>query len=120
MGTYEKLLAMARSDMTFSQKLYRLLSDRKYSTYPYHKIGLGDNMSSINYGYCECEITRFLLNHNIKEAYEVTLEVILFSWKTNLVHFHQLLSDDLLMDWHYSNGIRLRMVVPTKTQTATE
>ena len=71
MGTYEKLLAMARSDMTFSQKLYRLLSDRKYSTYPYHRRGLGCNMSSINYGYSECEITRYLLDHNAKEAYEV-------------------------------------------------
>lgn len=71
MGTYEKLLAMARSDMTFSQKLYKLLSDRKYNTYPYHKIELGNNMSSINYGYCESETTRYLLDHNIKEAYEV-------------------------------------------------
>lgn len=71
MGEYEKLLAMARSGMSYSQKLYRLLSDRKYSTYPYHRRGLGCNMSSINYGYSECETTRYLLDHNAKEAYEV-------------------------------------------------
>lgn len=71
METFEKMLAMANSNMNYNQKLYRLTKDREYSQEPFHKEGLGERMSCICEGYCEFFITRYLINHQLKEAYEV-------------------------------------------------
>lgn len=71
MGTFEKLMAMANTDMTYPQKLYRITKNRKYSQEPFHKEGLGERMSCICEGYAEFVLTRYLINHQLKEAYEV-------------------------------------------------
>lgn len=71
MGTFEKMLAMANTNMNYNQKLYRLTKNKEYSHEPFHKEGLGERMSCICKGYCEYETVEYLINHNLKEAYEV-------------------------------------------------
>lgn len=64
---------MANSDMNYNQKLYRLTKDREFTQYPFHKDDLGERMSCICEEDAEFATTRYLLNHNRKEAYEVTV-----------------------------------------------
>lgn len=71
MGVFEKMMNMANEDLTYSQKLYRLLKDREFSRYPYRKVGLGYGMSCIvDYENGE-ELATHLINHGLKEAYEI-------------------------------------------------
>lgn len=72
MGTFEKLMAMANMDLNYNQKLYRLLKDKQYNRYPYEKSNLGGVISCICYGWDR--MVRYLLNHRLREAYEVTSE----------------------------------------------
>lgn len=71
MGTYEKLMAMANMNLNFNQKLYRILKDKQYNQYPFQILDIGDRMTSICHGYYDCAIVRYLLNHKLREAYEV-------------------------------------------------
>lgn len=71
MGTFEKMLAMANSNMNYNQKLYWLTKNWEYSQEPFHKEGLGERMSCICEGYHEFFMSRYLINHQLKEAYEV-------------------------------------------------
>lgn len=65
------MLAMANADMNYNQKLYRLTKDKMYSREPFHKEDLGERMSCICKGYSEFVLTKYLINHQLKEAYEV-------------------------------------------------
>lgn len=78
MGTFEKMLAMVNSNMNYNQKLYRLAKNREYSQEPFHKEALGERMSCICEGYCEFVMTRYLINHQLKEAYEVVDSRLVF------------------------------------------
>lgn len=71
MGIFEKMLAMANTNLNYNQKLYRLIKDRKYSQEPFHKEDLCEQMSCICEGYSDFILTRYLINHQLKEAYEV-------------------------------------------------
>lgn len=71
MGTFEKLMAMAHEELNYNQRLYLLTKNREYSQEPFHKEGLGERMSCLCEGYCEFVLTRYLVNHQLKEAYEV-------------------------------------------------
>lgn len=78
MGTFEKMLAMANADMNYNQKLYRRTKNRGYSRDPFHKEDLGEQMSCICEGYSEFVLTRYLINHQLKEAYEVVYNGLSF------------------------------------------
>lgn len=64
-------MAMVNEDLTYSQKLYRLLKDSGFSQYPYRKVGLGSGMSCIVYYGNGEELATHLINHSLKEAYEI-------------------------------------------------
>lgn len=70
MGTFGTMLAMANADLNYHQKLYRLTKDKMYRREPFHKEDLGERMSCICEGYSEFVLTRYLINHQLKEAYE--------------------------------------------------
>lgn len=65
------MLALANSGLNYNQKLYRFMKDPEYNRYPFHKEDLGDHMSCICEGYSEFVVARYLINHQLKEAYEV-------------------------------------------------
>ncbi len=62
---------MANESLTFNQKLFQLVKDRQFSRFPYRKVGLGRNMSCVVYDACGEELAVYLVNHNLKEAYEI-------------------------------------------------
>lgn len=71
MGTFEKLLSMANVGFTFNQKLFRLIKDEQFSHFPYRKVGLGRIMSCVIYDANGEKLAVYLVNHNLKEAYEI-------------------------------------------------
>ncbi len=71
MGTFEKLLSMANEGFTFNQKLFRFVKDKQFSHFPYRKVGLGCNMSCVVYDAYGEELAIYLVNHTLKEAYEI-------------------------------------------------
>lgn len=61
---------MADEPGTFDEKMYRILISDKYSRDGYEKCSLGEGMEIVNQVIWGWWKPRFLLNHNLKTAYE--------------------------------------------------
>lgn len=70
MGLYEKINKMSNEPGTYDEKLYRILIDDKYSSGAYCRRNLGEGMEVVDQVIWGWWKPRFLLNHNLKTAYE--------------------------------------------------
>jgi len=70
MNIYERIRKMAAGPGTEEEKMYRVLSSRKYATGEYRKKELGEGMEIVNQTIGQWWKPRFLLNHNLRTAYE--------------------------------------------------
>ncbi len=70
MNIYDKISKMADESGTYDEKMYLILSSDKYSTGEYQKRSLGEGMEIVNQVIWGWWKPRFLLNHNLKTAYE--------------------------------------------------
>ena len=70
MNIYDRISKMAEEPGTYDEKMYRILSSDKYATGEYHKQKLGEGMEIVNQVIWGWWKPRFLLNHNLKTAYE--------------------------------------------------
>lgn len=61
---------MANEPGTYDEKMYRILISDKYSSDGYEKRSLGEGMEIVNQVIWGWWKPRFLLNHNLKTAYE--------------------------------------------------
>lgn len=61
---------MADEPGTYDEKMYQILSSDKYATGEYQKQKLGEGMEIVNQVIWGWWKPRFLLNHNLKTAYE--------------------------------------------------
>lgn len=70
MNIYDKINKMADEPGTYDEKMYRVLISDKYSRDGYEKCSLGEGMEIVNQVIWGWWKPRFLLNHNLKTAYE--------------------------------------------------
>lgn len=70
MGLYDKINKMSDEPGTYDEKLYRILIDDKYSGGSYCRRNIGEGMEVIDQVIRGWWKPRFLLNHNLKTAYE--------------------------------------------------
>lgn len=70
MGLYDKIRKLSGEPGTYDEKLYRILIDDKYSSGSYCRRNLGEGMEVIDQVIWGWWKPRFLLNHNLKTAYE--------------------------------------------------
>lgn len=70
MNIYDLISKMADEPDTYDEKMYRILSSDKYSTGEWQKQNLGEGMEIVNQVIWGWWKPRFLLNHNLKTAYE--------------------------------------------------
>lgn len=70
MNIYDKINKMADEPGTFDEKMYRILISDRYSSDGYQKRSLGENMEMVDQVIWGWWKPRFLLNHNLKTAYE--------------------------------------------------
>lgn len=70
MNIYDKINKMADEPGTYEEKMYRILSSDKYAKDGYEKRSLGEGMEIVNQVIWSWWKPRFLLNHNLKTAYE--------------------------------------------------
>lgn len=70
MNIYDKINKMADEPGTYDEKMYRILVSDKYSSDGYEKRSLGEGMEIVNQVIWGWRKPRFLLNHNLKTAYE--------------------------------------------------
>lgn len=70
MNLYDRINRMADEPGTYDEKMYRILSSDKYSAGDYRKEALGEGMEIVNQVIWGWWKPRFLLNHNLKTAYE--------------------------------------------------
>lgn len=70
MGLYDKIRKLSGEPGTYDEKLYRILIDDKYSSGCYCRYNLGEGMEVIDQVIWGWWKPRFLLNHNLKTAYE--------------------------------------------------
>lgn len=70
MGLYDKINKMSDEPGTYDEKLYRVLIDEKYSSGAYCRRNLGEGMEVVDQVIWGWWKPRFLLNHNLKTAYE--------------------------------------------------
>lgn len=70
MGLYDKINKMSDEPGTYDEKLYRILVDEKYSGGAYCRRKLGEGMEVVDQVIWGWWKPRFLLNHNLKTAYE--------------------------------------------------
>ena len=70
MNIYERISRMSDEPGTYDEKMYRILSLDKYASGDYEKCKLGEGMEVINQVIWGWWKPRFLLNHNLKTAYE--------------------------------------------------
>ena len=70
MNIYDRISKMADEPGTYDEKMYRILSTDKYATGEYQKQNLGEGMEVVNQVIWGWWKPRFLLNHNLKTAYE--------------------------------------------------
>lgn len=70
MNIYEKISKMSEEPGSYDEKMYRILSSDKYASGGYEKQDLGEGMEVVNQVILGWWKPRFLLNHNLKTAYE--------------------------------------------------
>ena len=70
MNIYDRISNMGDEPGTYDEKMYRILSSDKYASGEYHRQDLGEGMEVISQGIWGWRKPRFLLNHNLKTAYE--------------------------------------------------
>lgn len=70
MSIQDQISKMIDEPGTYDEKLYRILSSDKYASCGYEKRKLGEGMEVINQTINGWWKPRFLLNHNLKTAYE--------------------------------------------------
>lgn len=70
MNIYDRINKMADEPGTFDEKMYRILSTDKYAKGEYQKQDLSEGMEVVYQTIWGWWKPRFLLNHNIKTAYE--------------------------------------------------
>ncbi len=70
MNIYDRISKMAGEPGSYDEKMYRILSSDKYATGEYQKQKLGEGMEVVNQLIWGWWKPRFLLNHNLKTAYE--------------------------------------------------
>ena len=70
MNIYDRISKMADEPGSYDEKMYRILSSDKYSTGEWQKHKLGEGLEIVNQVICGWWKPRFLLNHNLKTAYE--------------------------------------------------
>lgn len=70
MNIYDRINKMADEPGTYDEKMYRILSSDKYAAGEYQKQKLGEGMEIVNQVIWGWWKPRFLLNHNLKTAYE--------------------------------------------------
>lgn len=70
MNIYDRISKMADEPGTYDEKMYRILSTDKYATGEYQKQKLGEGMEVVYQTIWGWWKPRFLLNHNLKTAYE--------------------------------------------------
>lgn len=70
MSIYDRIKSMADEPGTYDEKMYRVLSSDKYASDGYSKEELGEGMEIVNQVIAGWWKPRFLINHNLKTAYE--------------------------------------------------
>lgn len=70
MNIYDRISKMADEPGTYDEKMYRILSTDKYDSGEYKKEKLGEGMEVVDQVIWGWWKPRFLLNHNLKTAYE--------------------------------------------------
>lgn len=70
MNIYDRISKMTDEPGTYDEKVYRILTSAKYATGEYEKRQLGEGMEVVNQVIRGWWKPRFLLNHNLKTAYE--------------------------------------------------
>lgn len=70
MNIYDFIKKIVRKPETEAGKMYRILSSGKYASGEYRKQKLGEGMEIVNQVIFGWWKPRFLLNHNLKTAYE--------------------------------------------------
>jgi len=70
MSIYDRINKISHEPGTYDEKMYRILCDEKYSDGAYKRATLGEGMEVVNQLIWGWWKPRFLLNHNLKTAYE--------------------------------------------------
>lgn len=70
MSIYDRINKISHEPGTYDEKMYRILCDDKYSDGAYKRATLGEGMEVVNQLIWGWWKPRFLLNHNLKTAYE--------------------------------------------------
>lgn len=70
MNIYDRISKIADEPGTYDEKMYRILSTDKYDSGEYKKKKLGEGMEVVDQVIWGWWKPRFLLNHNLKTAYE--------------------------------------------------
>lgn len=70
MNIYDRISKMSDESGTYDEKMYRILNSDKYASGEYEKHKLGEGMEVVNQVIWGWWKPRFLLNHNLKTAYE--------------------------------------------------
>lgn len=70
MSIYDRISKISHEPGTYDEKMYRILCEDRYNDGGYEKSGLGEGMEIVNQLIWGWWKPRFLLNHNLKTAYE--------------------------------------------------
>lgn len=70
MSIYDRINRISGEPGTYDEKMYRILSDERYSSGAYKRSKLGEGMDVIYQLIWSWWKPRFLMNHNLKTAYE--------------------------------------------------
>lgn len=70
MNIYDRINKISDETGSYDEKMYQILISDKYGEKDYQRIGLGEGMEVINQVIWGWWKPRFLLNHNLKTAYE--------------------------------------------------
>lgn len=70
MSIYDRINKISNEPGTYDDKMYRILSGEKYSDGAYKRSALGEGMEVVYQEIWGWWKPRFLLNHNLKTAYE--------------------------------------------------
>lgn len=70
MSIYDKINKIAHEEGSYDEKMYRILLSDTYCKGGYEKESLGEGMEMVNQSIWGWFKPRFLMNHNLKTAYE--------------------------------------------------